>query len=87
MTPSMRGGDMAMTDSRRLIWAFPVYSWGVPPYVLDIIRSVVIDAPAAMPHHAVMTCGDDCGPGRSHVAQGYSRSRMEGAVCDVGADA
>lgn len=61
MTPSMRGGDMAMTDSRRLIWAFPVYSWGVPPYVLDIIRSVVIDAPAAMPHHAVMTCGDDCG--------------------------
>ncbi len=61
MSPSMRGGDMTLTDSRRLIWVFPVYSWGVPPYVMDIIRSVVIDAPAAMPHHAVMTCGDDCG--------------------------
>ncbi|MDE5668742.1 MAG: flavodoxin domain-containing protein, partial [Duncaniella sp.] len=37
MTPSMRGGDIEMTDSQRLIWVFPVYSWGVPPYVLDII--------------------------------------------------
>jgi len=63
MTPAMRDGSVELpAGSRHLIWVFPVYSWGVPPYVLDIIRSVEITGGTdGMPHHAVMTCGDDCG--------------------------
>lgn len=61
MEPELRGDRLEMTDDRHLIWVFPVYSWGVPPYVLDVIRSVEIDDGCKLTHHAVMTCGDDCG--------------------------
>lgn len=62
MTPDMRGGMLTIpTGNHRVIWVFPVYSWGVPPYVLDIIRTVNIPDETAVLHHAVMTCGDDCG--------------------------
>lgn len=61
MGPELRGGRLEIADDRHLIWVFPVYSWGVPPYVLDVMRSVDIDTDSGLTHHAVMTCGDDCG--------------------------
>lgn len=62
MTPHMRGGSLILPEGDgRLIWVFPIYSWGVPPYVLDIIRSVEIAGGERLLHHAVVTCGDDCG--------------------------
>lgn len=62
ITPSMRGAAVEIPGSdRHLIWAFPIYSWGVPPYVLDIIGRIEITGNSGIPHHAVMTCGDDCG--------------------------
>lgn len=62
MTPSLRGGNLTLpVGTRRLIWVFPVYSWGVPPYVLDILRTVTLNGATGIIHHAVMTCGDDCG--------------------------
>lgn len=46
--------------SGRIIWVFPVYSWGLPPVVADFIRR---NAPAlrGRGHYCVMTCGDDAG--------------------------
>lgn len=44
-----------------VIWVFPVYSWGVPPVVVEWIgkwQPVLNDSGL---HYAVMTCGDDCG--------------------------
>ena len=47
-----------------VIWVFPIYSWGVPPYVRSIIRQISFQSAgltAPHTHHLVVTCGDDCG--------------------------
>lgn len=44
-----------------IVWAFPTYSWGVPPVVRHIIEEGKLNfAPDAV-HIAVTTCGDDVG--------------------------
>ena len=43
----------------RIIWVFPVYSWGVPPVVVRFMRQVCLDRP--VPNWMVCTCGDDVG--------------------------
>lgn len=48
-------------DDGRIIWVFPVYSWGVPPVVARWIERLEIPAADTVAHHAVMTCGDDVG--------------------------
>ena len=48
-------------DNGRVIWVFPVYSWGIPPVLESIIRTIEIDGADAAAHFAVMTCGDDTG--------------------------
>lgn len=52
-----------VADVERVVWAFPVYSWGVPPVVVDWMRHVMQGCPAlsGAEHYAVMTCGDDTG--------------------------
>ena len=46
---------------RRVIWAFPVYSWGLPREVRDYIRTVRIIGGETKDHFMVATCGDDAG--------------------------
>lgn len=43
----------------RVVWVAPVYSWGVPPVMADIIGRAPMPADAG--HYVVMTCGDDVG--------------------------
>ncbi|MCC8175843.1 MAG: EFR1 family ferrodoxin [Bacteroidales bacterium] len=50
-----------LRDERRVIWVFPIYSWGVPPVVKRFIRSVRFHAADGLGHHMVATCGDDSG--------------------------
>ena len=45
----------------RVIWVFPVYSWGIPPVLDDIIGNIEIEGADRAVHYAVMTCGDDTG--------------------------
>lgn len=45
----------------RVVWVFPVYSWGVPPIMVDFIRKVSIKGAERVKHHLVVTCGDDTG--------------------------
>lgn len=47
------GGEMP-----RVVWVFPVYSWGLPLPVVAFMRRVGIKGAR---HYAVMTCGDDTG--------------------------
>ena len=47
--------------SSRIVWMFPIYSWGVPPMVVDFMRHAVIDGASEVPHYMVATCGDDAG--------------------------
>lgn len=56
-----------LTDEDKVvIWVFPVYSWGVPPYIRTIIKNIKFEmseneCPIDICHHLVLTCGDDCG--------------------------
>lgn len=49
------------SDDRLIVWAFPTYSWGVPPVVRRLIRQAVFDFDKDAVHIAVTTCGDDIG--------------------------
>ena len=53
--------SLSALNERHIIWVFPVYSWGVPPVVLRWIRDLEIRGADKIPHHVVMTCGDDIG--------------------------
>lgn len=44
----------------RIVWVFPIYSWGVPPVVANYIKDVDITKDG-ITHHMVATYGDDIG--------------------------
>lgn len=54
------GGSAAPSHKgERVIWVFPVYSWGVPPIVRSfMLRSRGLEGAS---HYMVCTCGDDVG--------------------------
>ncbi len=51
-----------ISKDTRLIWAFPIYSWGIPPVIVNFIRKVKIawETKDAI-HYMLTTCGDDMG--------------------------
>lgn len=50
------------TCNSHIIWAFPTYSWGVPPVVAHVMENVRLGTQAAVAlHFMVTTCGDDMG--------------------------
>ena len=49
------------TAQKRIIWAFPIYSWGVPRELKRFIGSVKILGAETINHFMVATCGDDAG--------------------------
>lgn len=45
-----------------IVWAFPIYSYGVAPVMLNFIRKVNLDDNAGRAHHYMLTtCGGDMG--------------------------
>lgn len=44
-----------------IVWVFPVYSWGVPPVVVNFIENCEIECDKKCTHHLVVSCGDDTG--------------------------
>lgn len=44
-----------------VVWVFPVYSWGIPPVVANVIDNIGIESAAGAGHHLAITCGDDAG--------------------------
>ncbi len=63
ISPRNCDGDIRynVSSRQRIVWMFPIYSWGVPPVVVEYMRQAVIDGAAEMPHYMVATCGDDAG--------------------------
>lgn len=58
---SSPAGEYDMCCQRRVIWTFPVYSWGIPPVVMRFMREVRLLMQDNLPHFMVCTCGDDAG--------------------------
>lgn len=85
LTPSLRGASFKFSaDDRRVVWVFPVYSWGVPPYIRELINSIGFDSTSPVRMHAVMTCGDDCGRAdRMWRKDIRKRGWCDGVVCTV----
>lgn len=47
---------------KRVVWVFPVYSWGMPQPVKEFISGISLNnIPSKLSHHMVVTCGDDTG--------------------------
>lgn len=49
------------TDSTTAIMMYPVYSWGTPPVVINLINKAKFSIAPQTVFHLVLTCGDDCG--------------------------
>lgn len=48
------------TDGKPVIWAFPTYSWGVPPVIVNLLKGIELDDDIrSVKHIMVTTCGDD----------------------------
>lgn len=45
----------------RVVWVFPVYSWGIPPVVKRFMNRVNLRNAGGVGHYMVATCGDDAG--------------------------
>ncbi|MBD5233311.1 MAG: hypothetical protein HDS65_03935 [Bacteroidales bacterium] len=44
----------------RVVWAFPTYSWGIPPVVAEVMKQCRFGAGAQSATHVMLTtCGDD----------------------------
>lgn len=65
LTPAMLRADspcpQVTASGRRVVWAFPTYSWGVPPVMRRFMRRVRLDGADKLPHFMLTTCGDDIG--------------------------
>lgn len=49
-------------DGEKVVWAFPTYSWGVPPVVVEFIRHFEAGPSLQKTEHFMLTtCGDDMG--------------------------
>lgn len=49
------------SNIRNIIWAAPVYAWGLPPLVEKEIRHLIYSFGEDAAHHLLLTCGDDIG--------------------------
>lgn len=45
----------------RVIWVFPIYSWGLPPIVRKFMSNRNVSISGGASHYMVCTCGDDIG--------------------------
>lgn len=71
-------GALPQPADGRIVWVFPVYSWGVPPVVEQWIERTSC---THLDHYCVLTCGDDAG-----LTAGQWRRLIErrgGRACSV----
>ena len=50
-----------VSDNKRVIWMFPVYSWGMPPVFERFMNEAQLNFSRDTLHYMVCTCGDDIG--------------------------
>lgn len=61
IAPEKTALDLHEGNKELCIWVFPVYSWGVPPVVVNFIKKCNIPGGENAAHHLIVTCGDDAG--------------------------
>ena len=61
MASFFSSGKITESAGERVVWCFPVYSWGVPPVVENFIKTVDFPSASQAKHYMLATCGDDAG--------------------------
>lgn len=82
----LRNPEQATLSSSEeiVVWAFPTYSWGIPPVVRELIRRAKLQFNSKAVHIAVTTCGDDVGNlAKMFRREIRSRGLVAGAVYSV----
>lgn len=59
--PTLLDANVGQNAADRIVWVCPVYSWGLPPVVVSFIKRINITGAESVPHHLILTCGDDIG--------------------------
>lgn len=82
LTPAMLrdASPVLAASGQRVVWAFPTYSWGVPPVVRRFMSHVRLEGAETLPHVMFTTCGDDIGDcaamwRRDVTARGWNAGR------------
>lgn len=52
---------MQHVEDGRVIWVFPIFSWGLPKITENVLKKAKFRAKGTIVHHMVATCGDDIG--------------------------
>ncbi len=65
---------------KKNIFVFPVYSWGVPPIVLDFIKKIPT-APPKSETYCVMTCGDETGNAPEMFRKAAAKKNLDVKAC------
>lgn len=56
------GNAYNIASGERVVWVFPIYSWGLPPVVRRFVRSITLNQNSHdSAHFMVCSCGDDIG--------------------------
>jgi len=53
--------EFEVKSDEKIGFVFPVYSWGVPPVVLQFIDDMQLKGYCNQLVYSIMTCGDECG--------------------------
>jgi ferredoxin len=52
---------LEVPEGEAVVWVFPIYSWGVPPVVVEFSHRAKLKGGEQAKHFMVATCGDDIG--------------------------
>ncbi len=53
---------LELAPDEKTIWVFPIYSWGIPPVVKELMERIsIMQSDDCSRHYLVCTCGDDVG--------------------------
>lgn len=70
-------GIVVPPEAKRVIWCFPIYSWGMPSPIRQAIASTVCGIDIV--HYMVCTCGDDIGNADKQWRKAITRRGLKAA--------
>lgn len=79
--PDVATTDFSLTDNEKIGFVFPVYSWGIPPIVMQFVEKLHLASYKKQYLFFVCTCGDEVGLVPIQFEKAVSR---KGWVCSSG---
>lgn len=71
----------SIAQDEKLVFVFPVHSWGPAPIVTEFISRLVLDGYSSQQVYALCVCGDNCGLSREIMASALKRRGIILTAC------